>query len=67
MAIIKKKINNFQVDDSGDIHKINKIAQANKTFLIAKPPPTETMLVQKLTTASIAFFQKPITRKCFLQ
>ena len=24
------------------------------------------MLIQKLTTASIAFFQKPITRKCYL-
>ena len=32
MAVLKKKINSFQLDNSGDIHKIKKLIIKNSKF-----------------------------------
>jgi hypothetical protein len=55
IAVLKKKIQNFQVDDSGDMARMQKAIQGHTTFKIAQPPSTDKMLIQKITTTSLPF------------
>ncbi len=32
IAVLKKKINSFQIDNSGDVYKIKALAQKNAKF-----------------------------------